>query len=261
MLLAAWASCFEVTYMPDNPLSVVILLGGASKRMGADKAWLVLDGQPMVERLARRVQPLAAEILFCAASSRPLQSLTASLAVPARIIADRYAGAGPLAGLHAGLSEAANDRLLLLAVDMPLVNLALLRHMAGLAEGYDAVMPWIRVAGTGDVRPTLNDAGLRGGHEKPGADRPDSDTVTDEPGVRTEREPLHAVYRRSCLAAVEAHLAAGDRRVVSFLPEVRVRDLWPDEIARFDPDFSSFFNTNTPGDWDLLRKMLSGRPS
>ena len=75
------------------------------------------------------------------------------------------------------------------------------------------------------------------------------------------KEPLHAIYRRSCLRAVAARLAAGERPMVSFLPDVRVRVVQTDEIRRFDPDLRSFFNMNTPEDWQAAEKMLAAEVS
>ncbi len=44
-------------------LSVLILAGGRSRRMGQDKVWMALDGMPLVERVARRVLPLAGHVV------------------------------------------------------------------------------------------------------------------------------------------------------------------------------------------------------
>lgn len=65
-------------------------------------------------------------------------------------------------------------------------------------------------------------------------------------------QPLHAVYAASCLPAIQRRIDAGDRRLTSFLEDVRVH--WLDEATcrRFDPDLRSFLNTNTP---DALRHV------
>ena len=75
------------------------------------------------------------------------------------------------------------------------------------------------------------------------------------------KEPLHALYRQICLEAVAARLAAGERQMVSFFPDVRVRIVGPDAIRDFDPDFRSFFNVNTPEDWKAAEQMLAGETS
>ncbi len=205
----------KASRMARPPLSILILAGGQSRRMGQDKLWLMLDGAPLIAHVVRRVLPFAAEILFSANAAERFAALMRTLPVPARVIPDPFPGAGPLAGLHAGLSAARHDWLLALAADMPFVNRTLLRHMIALAEDCDAVVPQ--------------------------TSHPDAATPT--------WEPLHALYRRTCLPAIERHLTAGDRRMVSFYDEVRVCSLAPDAVRRFDPDLLSFFNINTPDDW------------
>ncbi len=208
-------------------LTVLILAGGRSRRMGQDKLWMTLDGMPLVERVARRMLPLAGEVLFSARDDERFTALSARLQAegcPSRVVNDRFPDAGPLAGLHAGLAEAQNDLLLALAGDMPFVNLALIVAMLAQAQGFDAVVPQLPDRQTGEL----------------------------------SWEPLHALYHRRCLAAIEARLAAGERRVNSFFAGVRVRPVPPDELARLDPDGLSFFNVNTPEDWRRAQALLTG---
>jgi molybdopterin-guanine dinucleotide biosynthesis protein A len=211
---------------------MLILAGGRSRRMGQDKIWLPLgqDGVPLIEQVVARVRPLAAGFLFGANTPEPFDALISKLrdqGVPAQVVPDRYPGAGPLAGLHAGLSAARCDLLLAVAGDMPFINPALVAHLVALAPGFDVVIPELP-------------------HPR-----------TNEP----VKEPLHAIYRRSCLSAVAARLAAGERPMVSFLSDVRVRTVGPDEIRDFDPNFRSFFNVNTPEDWRTAEQMLAGELS
>ena len=200
--------------------------------MGQDKIWLPLgaDAVPLIERVVARLRPLAAEFLFSANAAEPFAELVSSLrgqGFEAQVVPDRYPGAGPLAGLHAGLSAARCELLLAVAGDMPFINPALVAYLVALASGFDVVIP----------------------------ERPHS--RTGEP----VKEPLHAIYRRSCLGAVAARLGAGERQMVGFLPDVRVRIVGPDEIRDFDPDFRSFFNVNTPEDWDAAEQMLAREQS
>ena len=213
-------------------LTVLIMAGGRSRRMGQDKIWLPLGagGVSLIEWVVARVRPLAEEFLFSANASEPFGALVSSLrdqGVPAQVVPDRYPGAGPLAGLHAGLSAARCDLLLAVAGDMPFLSPALLAHLVELTPGFDIVMPKLSHPDTGEL----------------------------------VEEPLHALYRRSCLGAVAARLAAGERQMVSFLSDVRVRTVAPDEIRDFDPDFRSFFNENTPEYWRAAEQMLAGELS
>jgi molybdopterin-guanine dinucleotide biosynthesis protein A len=242
--------------MPDNLLSVLILAGGASSRMGTDKAWLPAGGEPLVERLARRVLPLAGEILFSANQPERYRALSASLPIPAQVITDIYSGAGPLAGLQAGLTAARHDLVLMLATDMPLVNLTLVAYLVGLAEGVDVVMPWVARRRHHEARRRQAATRRPGGEGEDEEGRGRGPSAAEARSEGLEREPLHALYRRSCLPAIEARLAAGQRRVISFLPDVRVRDVFPPEISPMDPNFLSFLNVNTPEEWEQARKLL-----
>jgi molybdopterin-guanine dinucleotide biosynthesis protein A len=206
-------------------LSALILAGGLSQRMGQDKAWLELGGLPLVEHLARRILPLVDELIFSTNQPARFESVLRRLSVPAQVVTDQTPGLGPLAGIAEGLSAAGNDLVLVLAVDMPFVQLRLLSYMAGLAADYQAVVPEILDPRSGEVT----------------------------------AEPLHAFYRRSCLAAITAHLRSGERRVVSFLPDVRTRWVLPEEVTRFDPTLTSFRNLNTPQDLEVATRCLESQ--
>jgi molybdopterin-guanine dinucleotide biosynthesis protein A len=204
-----------------NDLSLIILAGGQSSRMGQDKAWMMLEGRPLIERVVRRLLPLAGEVLISANDPDRYEVLLRSLPAPGQIVADRYPGYGPLAGIHAGLSVARNDLALVIAADMPFVNSDLLRYMIGLAGSYDGVVP-----------------------------------NSDLSQGRLAPEPLHALYRRSCLSAIEHHLLAGDRRIVSFFPDVNLKQIAPADVRLHDPELRSFFNVNTPGDWLQMQRLV-----
>jgi molybdopterin-guanine dinucleotide biosynthesis protein A len=206
-----------------QPLSLLILAGGKSTRMGQDKAWLMLDGRPLVMRVIDRMLPLVDEVLVSTNQPDAFDVWLPGLPVPAHTVVDRYPGAGPLAGLHAGLLAACCDLVLTLATDMPFVAPALIRYLVDLAPDadVDAVVPRVPSPDTGQI-------GL---------------------------EPLHAIYRKSCLPTIEHCLETGQRRVVNLLDQVRVRVVTPDEIRPHDPRFRSFANVNTPQDWSDAQRM------
>lgn len=128
------------------------------------------------------------------------------------LVLDRWADAGPLAALEAALAAAAPRPALLLGVDLPFAPAALLHVLlAQLAEReVDAVVP-------------VED------------DRP---------------QPLCAVYGPGCMAPVRARLAAGERRMTCFWPDVAVYA--PNVVSLVslaDPRGPRLFrNLNTPED-------------
>jgi molybdopterin-guanine dinucleotide biosynthesis protein A len=146
---------------------------------------------------------------------------TARSETPLRHAEDVREG-GALAGLYTGLLVASQPVAVVLGCDMPLLSGPLLRYLRGLlSESLDVVMP------------------LWKGQE----------------------EPLHAFYRRTCLSAIEKTLDEGERRVVRFLPDVRVRYVSHDELQRVDPEGHSFWNVNQPSDLARILPLLDGEPS
>lgn len=102
--------------------------------MGRDKAFLELDGRPLIEIVIERMASVCVEVLIVAGDTRPY----AGLGLP--VVADRFQGVGVLGGLHAGLEAAAHDLTLAVGCDMPFLNPDLLRAFVGWAEGFDVVL-------------------------------------------------------------------------------------------------------------------------
>jgi molybdopterin-guanine dinucleotide biosynthesis protein A len=194
-----------------DPISVIVLAGGASQRMGANKALLPAgDQETLVSRVVANLRALSDDVILVSNSPE----LYADLRV--RHASDQFQGAGPLAGLHAGLLAARHAWAFVAACDMPLIDHRLVRYMVVLTAGYDAVVP----------------------------------RVGESP------EPLHALYSQACLPAIEARLQSEQRRVVSFYPDVRVRYVDEREIAIFDRAGRTFSNANTPEDWEKLKALM-----
>ncbi len=122
-------------------LAAVLLTGGASRRMGRDKATMPHPGDPQltmaentVAVLTRRCDP----VFVIAAPGQALPPLNA------QIIRDEARGVGPLAATGRGLRAAAAaglDWAFVSAVDMPYLSAELIDHLAG-HRGADVVLPW-----------------------------------------------------------------------------------------------------------------------
>ena len=180
--------------------------GGRSRRMGRDKALLPwARSGPPGHALARLAAVTGDVRILSGPEARYVERRRA------RSRSTRRRTWGRSAGLLAAL-ESAPGRALLLGVDLPLVPVALLAHLAELA-GED-----------------------------------DADAVV--PVSRRGPEPLCAVYGPGCLEPVRRRVAAGELKMTAFWPDVRVREVGPDELAAFgDPD-ELFLNVNTPDDYE-----------
>ena len=98
------------------PVTGVILAGGQGRRMGGvDKGLQLLNGRPMAARVLSRLAPQVDEVLINAN-----QNLERYELLGCRVVPDQLAGyAGPLAGLHCGLSEARHDLVVTVPCDSP----------------------------------------------------------------------------------------------------------------------------------------------
>ena len=189
-------------------VSGVALAGGRSKRLGRNKAIEKIGDQSLIERVVGKLSQVTSETVVVVAE----ESKAADLNLPpwVRTAADLYPGTGSLGGIFTGLSAAKGNYGVVVACDMPFLNVDLIRFMLDIVSDYDAVVP--RLQG-----------------------RP---------------EPLHAVYSKSCVGPIERCLQADQLKIAIFFEQINVAYLEEDDIEAFDPSHLSFFNVNTQEDLD-----------
>ena len=127
----------ELSGNGDLPSDVmgIILAGGQSTRLGQNKAFIEIDGQTLVERVARRLYRVVAQIVLVTNSPDEF----AFVGLP--MTADLIPGVGAAGGLHAGLSAIGTEYGFVVGCDMPFLNVSLMRYLISLREGYDVVIP------------------------------------------------------------------------------------------------------------------------
>jgi molybdopterin-guanine dinucleotide biosynthesis protein A len=69
-------------------------------------------------------------------------------------------------------------------------------------------------------------------------------------------EPLHAVYGKGCLPAMQNSLSQGKSRIVECLDWQKVTVVPKEEVAAVDPEYSSFRNINTPEEYFRFREEM-----
>lgn len=147
-------------------------------------------------------------------------SMPALSPTEARVVGDIVPAAGPLGGLYTALSATTCDRVFLAACDMPFVQPGLVRAMLALSEANVAIEAVV----------------------VPDAQR---------------AQPLHAVYTKGCLPAVERALASEARSLRSLLAQLSVLTIDADVVRDHDPRGISTFNVNTPADWQRALLLAS----
>jgi molybdopterin-guanine dinucleotide biosynthesis protein A len=134
-----------------------------------------------------------------------------------RMVGDVFPGKGALGGIYTAIHAARYPHCLVVACDMPFLNPDLLAYLIELSPGFDVVIPLVK--------------------EFP--------------------ETMHAVYANACLEPIRRRLAAGRLKIIGFFEDVRVLSVPREDVARFDPEFRSFMNMNTPADWQHVHDLAS----
>ena len=118
-------------------LTISIQAGGESRRMGQDKALISFLGQPLIQRIARRMLPIADEMIVTANQPEAYRFLELPIFPDIRI------GQGALGGLYTALASASQPLVAVIACDMPFANPELIKQQARLleTEGTDVVIP------------------------------------------------------------------------------------------------------------------------
>ncbi|MFM7320090.1 MAG: molybdenum cofactor guanylyltransferase [Armatimonadota bacterium] len=98
-------------------IGLVVLAGGASRRMGRDKAMILIDGEPMAARLLRLGRAAGFDPVCLAGRPGPLAGTDAAVLR----VEDWLPDSGPLGGI-AGALAAIDGTLAVLAVDHPAMD-------------------------------------------------------------------------------------------------------------------------------------------
>ena len=197
-------------------VAAAIIAGGPARRLGgATKPLLEIDGRAVADRQLAVLRPIFSRLLVVANDPVPWR------ARGVEVVADRVAGAGPLAGISAAL-EAAGDAeaVVCLAGDLPFLSPPLLTALRDRAPEADALAP--RLAG--------------------------------------RAEPLCARYAVRVRDVVDARLAAGQLALHQLLTALATVWLDDVALAALDPDGLSFFNLNTPDDLRRAEELARRTP-
>ena len=208
------------------PLTALILCGGRSKRMGRPKAFLPYGGTTMINHMVNIVRDLFAETFIIANEPEQFEDLEVD------VVKDILPYRGPLGGILSGLLVAQYNHAFVIACDMPLIEVSLIRQLVSQREGHDVVV------------------------------------AAHQEGI----EPLFGVYSKACIKPLEESLFNGDLSLKDFLSGLdsatfeidAKRDSEPesgsDLGSESDGSLPPYFNVNTPQDYSRLVTRGSVHP-
>src|SRR5262245_2259516 len=208
-----------------------IQAGGRSSRMKQDKAWLEVDGVPMIERVVGAVGPVGGRLGIIVNAANPQVERYERLAESwdAGVILDLHEHLGPLGGIHTALAHCGAARsALVLACDLPFITTELLSFLCCVHQGENP------------------QSAIR---------NPQSITVPLDQSNRPQ--PLAAIYDQSLAATVGQMLAANELRVDLLYSRVSTRPVGFAEFAHMRDAERFFINVNTPEEYQNARRRIS----
>ncbi len=181
--------------------------------MGTDKALLPLTHAPertFLAQLSTTLTPLCDELLIVARDQeQAIRYRSVTDVASIHIITDHIPDFGPLMGIYSGLAATQAAKSLVIAVDMPFAQPALISLL-------------------------LNSA---------------SATAITVPVVNNIPQVLFAIYPRSLLPQIETNISQGRRDPRSLLTTAPIQYIDEAQLRAVDPQLRSFININTPQDW------------
>ena len=157
-------------------VDALILAGGKSSRMGGQhKGNLICENETFVQRLINEMTKISDQILLSYGNTIHTEDSKC------KIVQDIYADCGPIGGIHAGLNKAENEKVIIVACDMPFMR----------AEFFDKL-----------------------------AEMMTETTDVIVPVVDGRIHPLAAIYKKRVLPAVETQILSGNYRLRHLLDQL-----------------------------------------
>jgi molybdopterin-guanine dinucleotide biosynthesis protein A len=183
-------------------ITAFVLAGGKSTRMGEDKAFLDFDGRTLLDHALEKAREVSASVCIVGDASK--------FGNYGETVEDRYPNRGPLGGIEAALASTATEINLILGVDLPLIEVAFLKHLLGRARTARATVTVPRAGGC--------------------------------------LQSLCAVYDRAFAEVARTSLQSGQNKIDSLFTTVQTYILGEKDLTREGFSSQMFCNLNTPQD-------------
>ncbi len=200
------------TGSPVRGLTGVVVAGGAASRLARPKPLVEIGGRSILARIVDVLARVCDELILAGRADQDDAVTDAARSLGMRVATDEYAGAGPIAGIEAGLTAANTEFSFVTGADQPFLSTQLIAVLAKAAAGSDALVPV--------VEGTL--------------------------------QPLHAVYGRTMLPTIREALEQAryspldmlKQAVTAGSPAIRIFE--QAEAEKLDPQLLSFYDVDTP---------------
>lgn len=208
--------------------------------MNLDKAWLEIDGVPMIERVIAAARPAAGRLAIIVNAGNPQIERYQKLAesYDAKLIPDLHEHLGPLGGIHTSLARCQDgESALILGCDLPFLTTEFLTFIRDIHRPQNS-----------------QSTSIQSGQSGQSGRAPQSITVPLDQSNRPQ--PLAAIYDQSLETVVKAMISADDLKVDLLYSRASTRQVAFSEFAHLPEAERFFINVNTPEEYlDALRRI------
>lgn len=199
-------------------LTAIILAGGKSSRLGLNKSkdQMKLSGRPLIDWVISKLTSLdnlKEENIIIVGPKEKYPRFK-------RVVQDIFPQKGPLGGIFSGLKASTSQYNLVVACDMPFLEVKLLQYMREEIDSNDIIIPLYN---------------------------------------KEYIEPLCAIYSKKCLEIIEKNIQSGILSVRKIFPHLRIKFIEEGEIKKFDPKLYSFFNVNFKHDFRKAEELIRNK--
>ena len=200
------------------PLTAIILAGGKSTRVGLNKSkdQMKFAGRLLIDWVISNLTSLdnlTEEDIIIVGPKEKYPHFK-------QVVQDIFPQKGPLGGIFSGLKASNSQYNLVVACDMPFLEVKLLQYMREEIDSNDIIIPRYN---------------------------------------RGYIEPLCAIYSKKCLEVMEKNIQSGILSVRKIFPHLRIKFIEEEEIKKFDPKFYSFFNVNFKSDFKKAEEFVRNK--
>ncbi len=197
------------------PLTAIILAGGKSTRVGLNKSkdQIKFAGRPLIDWVISKLTSLdnlKEENIIIVGPKEKYPHFK-------RVVQDIFPQKGPLGGIFSGLKASNSQYNLVVACDMPFLEVKLLQYMREEIDSNDIIIPRYN---------------------------------------RGYIEPLCAIYSKKCLEVMEKNIQSGILSVRKIFPYLKIKYIEEEEVKKYDPKFYSFFNVNFKHDFRKAEELI-----
>jgi molybdopterin-guanine dinucleotide biosynthesis protein A len=217
--------------------------------MKRDKAWLEIDGVPMIERAVAAAGPAAERLGIIVNAANPQIERYKRLAESsdARLILDLHEHLGPLGGIHTALAHCgAGDSALILACDLPFITTELLSFLCNVHQSENT---------QSEIRDPQSEI-LRSEIRNPNSAIRNPQSITVPLDQSNRPQPLVAIYDQSLEAVVGQMLSANELKVELLHSRVSTRRVGYAEFAHLRDAERFFINVNTQEEYQAALHQI-----